>query len=714
MNQNADGSDVSLSVPQLLQIDAICRRFEAAWQTGQQPKLEEFLADTPEPQRSQLRKELAAIQAELQQVSPSGARSPTRTGITRPPSLPSAEWVEAICAQYEKAWQSVATGEPGPRIEDYLPDPADPGRPLLLCRLLMLDIRHDERRGRIPTEQEFLARFPQDGQVIRDTFHRWRRAHSSADVAQTETSEVKHDGTGSDALTPGQNVGRYTIVAKLGQGGFAEVYLADDDTLPRRVAIKVPHRGHFQTREQVDQFLHDARAAVQVAAPGIVAIYDVGQFDDGMPYLVMEYVEGRSLREQLTLERPPPDRAAELVAGIAEIIHHAHKAGFVHRDLKPGNILLDLHGNPHVADFGLAVDEGSQRSMAGECSGTLPYMAPEQVRGETHRLDGRADIWALGVMLYEMLAGKRPFGGDSNSVVIDEILHRDPKPLRQIDDSIPAVLDQICLKCLAKVIADRYPTAADLAKDLRRWLRPRSPRVAGSVRVIAACAVLLALFVVGIAVFRRQGESPLPVGPAVAQELRGLVDVLVWDPQDSTRRGITLREPGALPLRANDQIRVRAVLSRAAYIYLLWIDARGQVSPVYPWRPGQWDERPPRESPQEAISLPEQLDEGWRIVGDPGMETLLLLARDAPLPPEVDLSRLLTGLKSQPMQDESALVEFEGGQVVTEAQEPDRGPQFFEAEQIDDPVLKTQQWLVEKLAPHFPLIRAQSFAHRRP
>jgi serine/threonine protein kinase len=184
----------------------------------------------------------------------------------------------------------------------------------------------------------------------------------------------------------------------------------------------------------------------------------------------MEFIEGRSLAHELSKGPLPLRRTIEIAADVAEAVHCVHENNLVHRDLKPANVLLDCDGRPHVTDFGLALHEDVQSEFVGDISGTLPYMAPEQVRGEAHRLDGRSDIWAIGVMLYEMLTGRRPFRGNTANEVFDEILWRAPKPPRQINDQIPEEVEAICLKCLAKDVDDRYTSAASLVDDLRREL----------------------------------------------------------------------------------------------------------------------------------------------------------------------------------------------------------------------------------------------------
>ena len=274
-------------------------------------------------------------------------------------------------------------------------------------------------------------------------------------------------------------MGRYQIVRLLGEGSFGSVYLARDGDLDRYVAIKVPTTRALAMPGQLEALLAEARLAAGLRHPAIVGVYDVGRDDDGTVYIVLEYVEGTTLSDLLGRGRVEAVRLAGLIASIADAVHHAHRAGLVHRDLKPANIMIDEQGKPRVADFGLAITEALQTDRAGEVAGTPTYMAPEQVRGEAHRLDGRTDIWALGVILYEGLTGRLPFIAGDRTALFDEILHRDPKPPRQIDDSIPRELERICLRCLFKRMPDRYSSSIDLADDLRAWLAAAASPAAG-------------------------------------------------------------------------------------------------------------------------------------------------------------------------------------------------------------------------------------------
>ncbi len=263
-------------------------------------------------------------------------------------------------------------------------------------------------------------------------------------------------------------LGRYSIESLIAEGGFSKVYLAKDEELGRKVALKIPRPEKFKDPARLKLFLAEARLAAKLRHPAIVTIFDVGQLMEGLNYIAMEYIAGQPLSTLIGGKRLSWSVSADLMAKIAGAVHEAHRHGLVHRDIKPSNILLDERGEPRVVDFGLAVHEDSQTTLQGEIAGTPQYMSPEQFRGEVHRLDGRTDIWSLGCVYYQLLTGRRPFQGDLKTLY-DEVLNRSPKPPRQIDDQIPRELESICLKCLSKSIEDRYTTAADLAEELRRW-----------------------------------------------------------------------------------------------------------------------------------------------------------------------------------------------------------------------------------------------------
>jgi serine/threonine-protein kinase len=273
----------------------------------------------------------------------------------------------------------------------------------------------------------------------------------------------------SAALAPGERLDRYEIIEAIGHGAFSDVYLAVDPD-GGRVVLKCPHEGIIGDVATFDRFRREMEIARRLDHPGIQHSLDPGG-DRTRPYLVMEYIEGETLREHLARRgRLPIAEAVALVDQLADAMGYAHRQGVTHRDLKPENVLVTADGRPVVTDFGIALMSGARRltwRWLTSQLGTPDYMAPEQVQGE--RGDARTDVYALGVILFEMLAGRVPWEGDNPLSIMNQAVTRPAPSLLDLDPSIPPPLDAIVRKCIRKDPAERYPDAAALAADLESW-----------------------------------------------------------------------------------------------------------------------------------------------------------------------------------------------------------------------------------------------------
>jgi len=271
------------------------------------------------------------------------------------------------------------------------------------------------------------------------------------------------------------NYGRYKVLEELGQGSMGIVYKAHDPNLDLILAVKVLRPECLQGETLVKRFLAEARVLGRLDHPNIVRVYNVDE-DQGTVYIAMEFLEGEGLNDLAKRKRLSPGEIADLGAKIAEALGYAHSKGVVHRDVKPGNILVRSDGKPKITDFGIARIEDTAehlRTQAGEVLGTPAYMAPEQVLSEP--VDGRSDIFSLGIILYELCAGERPFRGDSLGAVFQAITQATPVPLSERNPEIPAALAEVVERCLRRNPADRFQSGEELAAALRGCIRKESP-----------------------------------------------------------------------------------------------------------------------------------------------------------------------------------------------------------------------------------------------
>src|SRR5512133_2904192 len=278
----------------------------------------------------------------------------------------------------------------------------------------------------------------------------------------------------SDTLLNTLFDGRYRIVRKLGTGGLANVYLAEDEVLGRRVAIKILNDRHAGDDQFVERFRREAKNAASLSHPNIVSIYDRGE-SEGAYYIAMEYLDGRSLKELIVSRGPAPiPIAIDYARQILAALRFAHRHGVIHRDIKPHNILVDSEGHVKVTDFGIARAEqagasAQQMTEAGSIIGTAQYLSPEQARGT--RVDKTSDLYSLGIVLYELLTGTVPFSGETPVEIAMKHLSAIPDPPSERRQDVPHALDMVVLRALAKDPRDRYQSAEELDADLERVAR---------------------------------------------------------------------------------------------------------------------------------------------------------------------------------------------------------------------------------------------------
>lgn len=574
----------------------------------------------------------------------------------------------------------------------------------------------------------------------------WRQALP----ASYAKSPVTAGGTAIEASSPLPGpIGRYAILSRVGSGAMGTVYRAHDPQLDRLVAVKVPRMDRMPKDKQkyTERFLREARHAASVRHPHVCPIYDAGQQGE-CPYVVMAYVEGEPLDERLCREGRFDDvsQAVRLGIQVARALEAIHGHGIIHRDLKPGNILLDRSGQALLTDFGLArdVEPAEQLTMDGIIVGTPSYMSPEQAAGENSTLGPASDLYSLGVVMYEMLTGKLPFRG-SIVEVLRRIIVETPVPAKEQRPDVAPQLSDLVMKALAKNPKERFLSAKEFAEALATWqdstaaterhTPPATDTIPDSVvaagplspdlparrkfptrRWAAGSAAAILLVATGFAVSKRDSQNEqiadvMPAAPAPIVvprvKLTGDIEVTVAarpEKADLTtlfKTGVPISTPGQLPLRNGKYVRLEARLNRPAFIYLLWVDTDGSVLPLYPWDAEHsrklWNAPlvATSDQPVQDVQVPSMTHPGFKAVGVPGFQTVLLLARSTPLKDEIDLHALLGNLPAMPLVD----VPWLGDQK--------RGLCLGAAADTEDPWLCQ---LEERLQPHFELIRILRFA----
>lgn len=295
---------------------------------------------------------------------------------------------------------------------------------------------------------------------------------SDPDLSEPDSILLDQGRIFSARLARGQiRLGKFLLRSELGSGSFGYVFLALDTELDREVAIKIQRSLNPLDNDRIQRFNREARNAARLQHPSIVSIYETGQTDEGICYLVTEYVQGQTLQSKLQTTSLCQRRAVEYSYELAQALQYAHEHDVVHRDVKPSNIIIDENDKTHLADFGLAKSIAAEDTVtqAGQVMGTPAYMAPEQARGCSNEVDTRSDVYSLGVVMYEMLTGQQPFQGKKRLLLL-QVIEDDPRPPSQLVEGLPRDLEIICLKAMSKLPRLRYQTAAEFGNDIKRYL----------------------------------------------------------------------------------------------------------------------------------------------------------------------------------------------------------------------------------------------------
>jgi hypothetical protein len=427
--------------------------------------------------------------------------------------------------------------------------------------------------------------------------------------------------TGPPSSAP-PKVGKYAVVRSLGAGGQAQTFLALDPDLNRQVVLKLYHHPRPEVQEAV---LREGQALARVRSPYVAACFGVERHE-GVPFLVMEYVPGQSVAEALGQGPLEVRTAVELARQVAEGLAAVHACGLLHRDLKPGNVLIGRDGAARLVDFGLSVFLGA--TAHGEVSGTVAYMAPEQAAGEADRIDPRTDVYGLGAVLYAMLTGRAPHAGTSLGEVLAAARSGRVRPVEELRPGLPAAVGAVCRRCLEADPGKRFPSAGEAAQALRRCLEPR-----GRAWRWWTAAVALALTVGGLAAwvdarFGRKDRPPAahPDGRLLRHDFALHVGV----------PGGTLRTDGVVALRAKDFLRLTLEASRDCFVHVFHVDDAGHTTCLLPNREetdNSLKAGQPRRFP--APPPPGEKRHQFQLKSSVGVEYLHVIASTAPWqPPE--------------------------------------------------------------------------------
>ena len=388
--------------------------------------------------------------------------------------LAQARRIHLACERFETEWRNGSQ----PQLERFVDAVCPADQAALFGELLPLEIELRRERGDRPCPTEYEARFPDMQPVVIKVFRDPALARDDPHATAAWNTATLGSGPAADSATgrpvpqSEERVGDYLLLEEIARGGMGIVYKARHLGLKRVVALKTILTGSMATPAERARFRREAELAANLDHPNIVPIYEVRD-QDGILFFSMKLIDGGNLAERRATFTRDPRAIARLLVTLARALHYAHGKGFIHCDLKPSNILIDIDGQPQITDFGLArrASEESSLTATGAILGTPSYMAPEQAAGQRQSIGPATDVYGLGAILYELLTGRPPFRTPTMMETVLQVLERDPIPPHELVPGLPRELETICLKCLEKMPEDRYATAKELASDLDRYLQ---------------------------------------------------------------------------------------------------------------------------------------------------------------------------------------------------------------------------------------------------
>ncbi len=552
--------------------------------------------------------------------------------------------IDQLCDEFEQAWQQ---GSPIP-IESLLQRSDAEGRDGLLGELVRLEVGLRQSAGEQPSSAEYLARFPEKRSVVESALGNRSAVEVTMDLDRNEPevttdfsadSPTRSDSTrGSSGNDPSlrQSIGRYTIVGTLGRGGQADVFRGIHPTLPIEVAIKLTHETLSEkAREALKE---EAHILCDLDHPHIARVRDF-DFDDGRPFMVLDYIRGRSLGQIAESQPPSPTQAAELVAKLARAIGYAHARGVLHRDLKPDNVVIDESGQPKIIDFGMSrMRSGIAGAVneADEVSGTLAYMSPEQAAGITSKTDHRVDVFALGAILYRLLVGKSPYPSMAVRQLIERVRQGEYDVASLDAADVPDELKTICRRAMHRDPAERFLTAEALAEALDQVTvagtplpSTPSPSRVPSLTTVAGLVGLVVILAGGWFLSRPEPSVAVAsnvISPNPSNDL--IQDFELTHIGNSAERAefsgslLQFRAP-----RENDDIQVKAEFTSPVYCFLVALNPDGVKQLCYPANAAT-----KQAEPITSLRYPTEENAAFGLTDGIGQQAFVLFTSREPLP----------------------------------------------------------------------------------